>query len=35
MQKQNNGKLMKLNGLEKAIKDNQNPFDSPITDQEL
>jgi hypothetical protein len=25
----------KLNGLEKAIKDNQNPLDSPITDQEL
>ena len=25
----------KLNGLEKAIKDNSNPLDSPITDQEL
>jgi hypothetical protein len=24
-----------LKGLEKAIKDNQNPLDSPITDQEL
>ena len=25
----------KLNGLEKAIKDNKNSLDSPITDQEL
>ena len=25
----------KLNGLEKTIKDNQHPLDSPITDQEL
>ena len=25
----------KLNGLEKAMKDHQNPFYSPITDQEL
>ena len=30
-----NGRFMKLNGLEQAMKDNQNPLDSPITDQEL